>query len=290
MRTRLLDKIKCYLKGPARILRDHLSPMAYSAIRNSCIYITSAQCRVKQREFSRLRNIPRYQATQTSLLGAPIELIDAASFIYMYQEIFNQQVYRFEAESQCPYIIDCGANVGLSIMYFKQLYPMSKIVAFEPDQNIFSVLEKNIRGRGYKNVDILPCAAWIAEERLSFMSEKADGGRIVQGDDIANSTVQAVRLRNYIDRQVDLLKIDIEGAETDVLVDCKDLLNKVDKVFVEYHSFEGQPQNLHAILGILNEAGFRIHVHPPLTSPQPFFHRSVWMGMDMQLNIFAFRQ
>ena len=43
------------------------------------------------------------------------------------------------------YVIDCGANIGMSITYFKRLYPKSKIIGFEPDPKIFETLKKNIR-------------------------------------------------------------------------------------------------------------------------------------------------
>ncbi len=121
------------------------------------------------------------------------------------------------------------------------------------------------------------------------MSEGADGGRIAQINDPQDKIVQTTRLRNYLDRPVDLLKIDIEGAETEVLMDCADLLDKIDNIFVEYHSFADRPQTLHHITDVLATAGFRLHVHPNITSPQPFVGRNVNLGMDMQLNIFAFR-
>jgi hypothetical protein len=88
---------------------------------------------------------------------------------------------------------------------------------------------------------------------------------------------------------VDFLKIDIEGAETETLKDCADRLGNVENLFVEYHSFDGERQTLDTLIGILAGAGFRLHVHSPNASPQPFVHRDLNAGMDLQLNIFAFR-
>ena len=222
-------------------------------------------------------------------MGRPLEIVDAASFLYMHQEVFEQQIYRFHSARQRPYIIDAGANIGLSVLYFKNLYPNSGIVAFEPDEEVFSFLQRNIERSGYKDVELICRAVWSSETNLSFMNEGADGGRIAQANDPRDKIVQTARLRNYIDRPVDLLKIDIEGAETEVLMDCADLLGNIDNIFVEYHSFAVIPQTLHDITGILARAGFRLHIHPPHTSPQPFVRRNVHLGMDMQLNIFAFR-
>ena len=245
--------------------------------------------RFRTRELARLKSLPRYQTTSTEVAGAPVEIVDAASFLFMYGEIFEQQIYRFQAASQTPYIIDGGANIGLSVIYFKELYPHSRIVAFEPDDEVFLALQKNVQERGYEDVELFCRALWSSETKLSFMHEGADGGRLSQGDDLKNKTVQTARLRDYLDRKVDFLKLDVEGAETEILIDCADLLGNVENLFVEFHSFVESPQTLHTVINILANAGFRLHIHPSVTSPQPFVCRNVNLGMDMQLNIFAFR-
>jgi FkbM family methyltransferase len=207
----------------------------------------------------------------------------------MYKEIFGQQIYRFRTNTETPYIIDGGANIGLSALYFKQIYPMSKVVAFEPDDKVFPVLQRNMQRWGHKDIELFCRALWSSETSLSFMAEGADGGRVATSSDSGNKTVRTVRLRNYLDRRVDFLKLDIEGAETEVLVDCADLLVNVEHIFVEYHSIVGSPQTLHTIAGILSDAGFCLNIHSPLASPQPFVDRSSNLGFDLQLNIFAFR-
>lgn len=245
--------------------------------------------RLEQRELSRLKSIPRYRPAVTNILGAPIELVDSASFIFMYREIFQQQIYRFPAANDRPYVIDCGSNIGLSVLYFKRLYPHSRILAFEPDDKIFNVLQRNMEHAGFKDVELHCRAVWTSETALNFMSEGADGGRLSGPGDLQDKVVGTVRLRDYLATPVDFLKLDIEGAETDVLVDCADSLANVKMLFVEYHSFAERPQTLHTLTTILAGAGYRLHIHPPVTSPRPFMSRDVYGGMDMQLNIFAFR-
>jgi hypothetical protein len=118
-------------------------------------------------------------------------------------------------------------------------------------------------------------AAWTSETTLDFFREGADAGRLQQPlADGTRCTVLTVRLRDYITQRVDLLKLDVEGAETDVVLDIADRLVDVRRVFVEYHSFAGQPQRLHELVGVLHASGFR----QPLN-----------LGMDLQLNIFAYR-
>lgn len=238
-----------------------------------------------------LRTTPRYTPISTNLLGRELFLVDSASFLSMYNEIFEQQIYKFTTKNQQPIIIDCGANIGISVLYFKQLYPNSQIIAFEPDKNIFNILQENINIFDLSNVELHNKAVWSSETVLEFMSEGADGGRVTQIESEKEKyQVLTARLRDYLSRPVDFVKLDIEGAETEVIKDCKDLLFKVNNLFIEYHSFVNEPQSLHIILNILYEAGFRLHIHTPLTSPQPFSYREVNIGMDMQVNIFAFRE
>lgn len=246
--------------------------------------------RHKSRRLSRLKKFPRYQIATTDILGAPLEIVDSASFIWMYDEIFEREIYRFRSKVEAPYIIDCGANIGLSVLYFKRLYPQSHIVAFEPDDKVFNVLKRNVERSGYSNIELQHCAVWTSETQLSFMTEGADGGRLSGPGDANDAMVPTVRLRDYLSQPVDFLKMDIEGAEVDVLADCAGQLRNVDTLFVEYHSFAERPQKFHQLTTILAEAGYRVHIHPPVTSPQPFMRREVMMGMDMQLNVFAFRQ
>lgn len=233
----------------------------------------------------------RYTATNTEILGTEIELVDSASFLFMYQEIFQQEIYRFKTEKRDPVIIDCGANIGLSIIYFKQIYPESHIIAFEPDSQVFNTLKKNIDSCNLSNVQLINKAVWDSETTLDFMSEGADAGRVVELDYSRQiNHVPTVRLSQYLKQPIDFLKLDIEGAETEVIQECKDYLSQVLNLFIEYHSFVNQPQTLPTIINILSEAGFRLHIHPPVTSPQPFYERNIHLGMDMQLNIFAFRE
>jgi len=239
----------------------------------------------------RLGRTPRYTPARTDILGRPVKMVDAASFLFIYGEVFEEQIYRFKAKTERPRIIDGGANIGLSVIYFKQLYPGSRITAFEPDGSVFEALKENLAAFGYDDVECVRKALWSSETTLDFLHEGADGGRVPQAGDMGSiSPVPAVSLRQYLTEPVDLLKLDVEGAETEVLKDCADLLRNVEYLFVEYHSFVNRPQGLNTIIDIMAGAGFRLHIHPPLTSPQPFYERRTHFGMDMQLNIFGFRE
>ena len=235
---------------------------------------------------------PRYTATSVKLFGGKFKLVDSASFLWTYYEIFDSEIYIFNSETNNPLIIDCGANIGLSILYLKRLYPQSRIIAFEPDLNIFQTLESNINNFNLSNVELTRKAVWKSEGFLEFASEGSDGGRLSDEEELGLKKYQVptVRLGNYLTQPVDFLKIDIEGAETEVLKDIQEELVNVKNIFVEYHSFAEQPQSLNVLIDILTQAGFRIYVQTLCVSPQPLHTIDALNGMDMQLNIFGLRE
>ena len=250
------------------------------------------------RALRRLEGLPRYQPASTLLLGRRLQLVDAASFLSAYHQIFKRNIYRFASEIDSPRIIDGGANIGLSVIYFKQLFPHSRITAFEPDAQVFSALRANMKTFGYEDIELVPKALWSANTKLTFMAEGADGGRIARSADLMRTakvqpkfeSVATVCLRDYLAEPVDFLKLDIEGAETEVLLHCADLLANVKHLFVEYHSFKNEPQSLPRLLQILTDNGFRFHLHSSNETPMPFLGVDTMLGMDLLLNIFAYRE
>jgi FkbM family methyltransferase len=245
--------------------------------------------RHQQSELERLARLPPCQSTITNLLACKWEIVDAPSFLSMYQEIFLREVYRFAAPTQRPFIIDGGANVGLGVLYFKRLYPDAEIIAFEPDPAICAVLKRNVNSSGLRDVTIVQRALWDSAGRLEFMIEGSWAGRLARSGGSGHQVVETVRLRDYLSRTVDFLKLDIEGAETEVLADCAGLLHKVQNLFVEYHSFAGEPQTVDRLLGLLIGAGFRLYLSSPHHPPQPFLKSQPYLGIDTALNVAAQR-
>jgi FkbM family methyltransferase len=239
-------------------------------------------------ELMRLQNLPRYQKAKTGLLGFMLDIPDGPSFAAMWQELFQNEIYKFASVADDPRILDCGANIGLSCIYFKRLYPRSRITAFEPDPKILGYLRRALSAARLEDVEVVPKAVWTLDGSLDFVSEGADAGRL---DPSANSAIRVdtVRLKDFLDEPIDFLKIDIEGAETEVLIDCGSALMRVRRLFVEYHSFVGRPQQLHRLLAVLAEVGFRVQVQPMLTSARPYMEVNENLGMDLQLNVFAYR-
>lgn len=241
-------------------------------------------------ELARLRLLPRFQPAVTEILGTPCEMVDADSFLHMYYRIFIQQIYAFHVRYERPTIIDGGANIGVFVLYCKKLYPASEIIAFEADRDLCAVLQRNIERGGHRDVTVICAAVASADQPLAFRRDGALAGRIPVAGDSPDTVVPAVRLRPYLERPVDLLKLSIEGAETGVLLDCEDLLGNVENIALRYHSFAGEKQTLHVLLSILANAGFRVHIKQFGSSPHPLIERELHNGEDLQLRVFAFRQ
>jgi FkbM family methyltransferase len=248
------------------------------------------------REFMRLLwhygDRPRHQQTSVTFGNFHLKVPDTMSFLFQHQEIFADEFYYFETDQAQPVILDCGANIGMSILYFKELYPQARIIAFEAEAGIAALLRQNLHANGIQDVEVVDKAVWIDEKGVLFGSEAADSSSIYS-ESGARNRVPSVRLRDYLTVQprVDFLKIDIEGAETEVLEDCRGALGHVQNLFVEFHSYTGYPQALASVVRVFEENGFRYYVDTNQHRKRPFTNHR-YRGndvMDLQLNIFGYR-
>ena len=222
------------------------------------------------------------------------DIPDSLSFVYQIKEIFGDEIYRFKSHSKEPLVIDCGANVGVSVIYFKKLYEKCKVCAFEADKKIFEYLEHNIKNNQINNVELHNKAIWIDSNGIYFESDGADGGYIKPDSTNQNSTnqrIDSISLKNILlqHNHIDFLKIDIEGAENEVLFDCRDSLCHIQNIFIEYHQRYNQAQNLGEIINILDKANFRIYLENITKNRFPFIQDSQNGEFELQVNIFGYK-
>jgi FkbM family methyltransferase len=199
--------------------------------------------------------------------GYRIRINDGPNCYTLYKDIFVNRIYHFEAHCPAPLILDCGSNIGMSIMYFKHLYPGARIIGFEPDPAIFPLLRENIANNNIQNVQLVMAAVAGSEGAMTFYSDGKYGSCLAQhlsGSPPPNwqvYSVPCVRLRDYLKEPVDFLKLNIEGAEYAVLADSADRLRMIREMVVEYHHLPGLPRTLHNVLGLLDEQGFEYLVN-----------------------------
>ena len=253
--------------------------------------IVDPEFREYRNEIERLQGLPRRTSTTTDVLGPSTHIVDAASFLSAYRAIFEQEVYMFEPVEAPPRILDGGANIGLATLYWKRQFPDAQITAFEPDPEIFKTLERNVGQHGFDEVTLVQKGLWSEDGELEFKPDRADGGHVVSVKDgeSEGESVPVTRLIPYLNERIDMLKLDIEGAEVEVMKDAAGHLQGVQNLFVEHHSYVGEEQQVDEVLRVLRDSGFRIHIQPELVAGQPFINRLDSNGMDHRLNIFGYR-
>ncbi len=211
---------------------------------------------------------------------------NGGDFLHLLKEIFLDGIYKADL-SMKPYIIDGGANIGLSVAYFMINHPEAVVEAFEPDPQNFKLLKKNSE-KWANNVYLHQAALWRENGTINFSDTGDMSSKIEENKE--GTIVRAIRLKDLLNRKVSLLKLDIEGAEYDVLLDIVDSLQQVENLFVEYHGNLDETFKLTHILSMLEKVGFRyyiksasdVHKHPFSRIPEKYTY-------DMQLNLFFFR-
>jgi FkbM family methyltransferase len=196
---------------------------------------------------------------EISIAPYHLEYADAMSAWPQWDDIFVRQMLAFETNERAPRIIDCGANIGLASLYYARQYPHARLTAIEADPTLAAMCERNLARNGCTRFDVKAAAAWTVHGETEFICEGADSGMLASlGSPVTGTAriVPTVRLRDYLDDTVDLLKIDIEGAEWPVLEDCAGLLDNVRALAIEVHEFDPTHRQTGAIIELLGRAGF----------------------------------
>ena len=164
--------------------------------------------------------------------------------IDIFYEIFFRKIYDVPCRQTGPVkiVVDLGANVGLSALYFLQQYPQAKVICVEPEPGNFKMLTKNLQPEiATGKVTALQVAAMGKDGFVSFETADAKyNSRVIANGDqknIPSISIPALMQRCGIDH-IDLLKVDVEGAEKYIFSGNLDWLQKVDDVLIEIHSDE----------------------------------------------------
>lgn len=134
-------------------------------------------------------------------------------------------------------VLDCGANIGCTVRYWKMLDPQCTVVAVEPDPENFSLLCRNTEH--LRDVHVIQAGIWPTSGSLHLDKEGAGHSAIRTMQD-SSGTTQAVTIPEILQRfglqKLDLLKIDIEGSELE-LFSQGDLswIGQVDTIAIELH-------------------------------------------------------
>jgi FkbM family methyltransferase len=188
-----------------------------------------------------------------------------SSLAFLHNEIFVKLVYYFRARRPDPLIVDGGSNIGMSVLFFKALYPDARVLAVEPAAPAHHLLVANVEANRLADVEVHHAALGRENRVVPFYEDPDDPAtfrmstrreRIPGGE----TTVEQRRLSGLIDGDVDLLKLDVEGAEDDVLDELVEsgAIARVDQLVVEYHHHLDPARDfLDVFLERLRAQGFR---------------------------------
>lgn len=224
---------------------------------------------------------------------------DLLSFYFLWEEIFEKQkIYEFKCSRIKPVIIDAGANIGCSVIFFKDRFPSSVIEAYEADPQICEYLKKNLAENKIDDVNVHNEAVWVEDTVLHFQQEGADGGHLENASAESMTTqrsvveVKAKDFRKILEKYeyIDFLKMDIEGAENEVIPHLDGVLEHVEHIFIEYHQFKHSPGALVRILDVLERSSFQYVIKGGHDHVSPFITPCTHEEFLLQLEIYAWRE
>lgn len=219
------------------------------------------------------------QEVTVDILGHPMRGFSPRTLAYLFNEVFLTDEYRFPSAVPDPVIVDCGANVGFSVLYFKRLFPAARIHAFEANPHTFRLLQQNIRANGLDGVTAEAVALSDQEGEVSFFIGDDPGTLLgsIRSDrgGAREARVPAVRLSTTLAAlpRVDVVKMDVEGAERWILDDLvrSGMLTKPARYLIEYHHQIGTDAPRFAeFLAPFERAGFRYALRANGRTPEGF--------------------
>ncbi|MCK5110280.1 MAG: FkbM family methyltransferase [Arcobacteraceae bacterium] len=215
-------------------------------------------------------------------MGKPVYYRTSTSDMMIIHEILLKKDYKAEywlpKEIEPEVILDIGGNIGITSIYLTNRFPNAKIFTFEPVPQNFEILKKNTEQ--YKNIKIFNVGLGSQDGSFDiFMSEDSDnfGGAslYIEAGGVNTDTKVTCQIRNANDilaeigvSNIDLLKIDTEGAEYDILMSIdKELLKQVKWITGELHGYKD-----FELLNYLESLDFSIGMKKALDNRLFMFH------------------
>lgn len=188
----------------------------------------------------------RYSGTMTVRLPGlkhPAELRMGTSDAWVAIQICLHNEYQFNLDRPPRNLVDVGANVGISTAYFATMFPETKIIALEPEKGNFAQLQKNTAA--YPNVTAVHAALWdsdgtvnIADPGLNEWGFQTKRNETQKADGAVRAMTVSSIMSEFGLEDIDILKIDIEGAEVEVFKAPAPWIDRVGMLVVELHDGE----------------------------------------------------
>ncbi len=169
-----------------------------------------------------------------------------SSDFVVFEQIFIREEYQFATQQHfdSPCIVDAGANIGCTTVYFKAIYPFAKILAVEADPDNYSALQENLRLNNLHDVQCAAVALWFENGTVAISRNFKDGRDWsahvdTQGQTPVTSRTLGTLLESYGINSIDILKMDIEGSERPIFIKDETInesLVKIRCIAIEVHT------------------------------------------------------
>ncbi len=172
----------------------------------------------------------------------PVTLRLKTSDISTYEQVFENDEYDFSLNTPPRVIVDGGANIGLASIYFANRYPDAKIIAIEPEASNFSLLRRNVAA--YPQITPVQAALWGKNTQLKLIDPGIGkwGFQTAENGSAHARTcheVPALTIEHIMEEEglghIDILKLDIEGAEKEVFENATAWIDRIGVLIVELH-------------------------------------------------------
>lgn len=156
------------------------------------------------------------------------------------RQVFEDRHYDYPELPENPkVIVDLGANIGLATIFFRQRYPSASIISLEPSRDNFDILRVNTKADSRIQILQKAIGPMNGFVKLCNPNAKADSFRFEPVDREYEGVVETwsmpTLMRELSIETVDILKIDIEGAEMQLFLGNRDWLRMVRSILIEVH-------------------------------------------------------
>jgi FkbM family methyltransferase len=189
----------------------------------------------------RLEHSPHLYAVRVRGYPEPLWLRAGHSDCLIFGQVIIDLQYNLPDVDEVRLIVDCGANIGVSALYFARRYPAAKILAIEPDPDNYAMLVRNTRQAA--SIHPLQAAVWPRQASLSIVdpTRPAAALRVSEGPGKGPGSIRSLQLRDVVAEhgKIDILKIDIEGSEKALFEDpaCAEWLTHTRVIYAELHDW-----------------------------------------------------
>ncbi len=202
-----------------------------------------------------------------------------SSDIQVFSQVFKEneyqplieEVHKKNKQASIHFIVDAGANVGYTSVLMKQFFPEAFLLVIEPDNDNTLQIRKNFEGNHLQHYDILESGIWSKDCWLNLKKDSDNGKEwsfyVTESEHPTQLKAHSLAtiIKKYPYPFIDILKIDIEGSETEIFKNKSEISNILQRTRFLAIEIHDALADRNYILSILKENNFNWFEHSELT-------------------------